>query len=88
MPSFKFVLVKEGGSLIIIDLLDALGVRIFLPSSSRHVMVVPQQSEVVVEHFSKLMEPSATIKNFVHKPVIDDSVRPCWQPYRRIPIAR
>ena len=87
VPSFKFVMVEEGDNLMGIDLLDALGVRITLPGSSCQVLVVRQQSEAVVQRFPKLIKPPATIKGFVHKPAIDDSVRPCLQPYRRVPIA-
>ena len=77
MPSFKFVVMVEGNNLIGIDLLDALYVRITLSGSSCQVIIVRQQSEAVLERFLSLIKPPATIKDFVHKPVIDDSVRPC-----------
>ena len=37
--------------------------------------------------YSNLLQPPATIKEFVHKPAIDLTVRPRSQPYRRVSIA-
>ena len=46
-----------------------------------------QQSEEIISRYPNLMQPPATIKHFVHKPTIDRTIRPCSQPYRRVPIA-
>ena len=89
VQDFRFLVVEDGDNLMGVDLLRALGANITLPGSGgfRKVLTLVMDSSDLLKKFPNLTMPPRTIKRFVHMPTIDATVRPCSQPFRRVPIA-
>ena len=90
---FDFVVVEEKDNFMEIYLLDALGFSLQRTTDRKkcaaniEAVHCTQASEYLLCRYPNLLQPPTTIKEFVHKPAIDRTVRPRSQPYRRVPIA-
>lgn len=90
---FDFVVVEDTDNLMGIDRLDTFE---FSPqqktdrikcAANIEAVHCSQANMYILSRFSNLIQPLTTIKEFIHKPAIDPTVRPKSQPYWRVPIA-
>ena len=93
VQNFSFVVVKSGSNIMGLDLFEALGYSIDIPSCHSSESCKCNRVEVtVVEHrfkamFRDLFGQPETIVGYVHKPKLDPAVVPRMQALRRVPIA-
>ncbi len=96
VANFTFVVVKTGANIMGLDLFEALGYSIDIPSCHNADSCMQCQCNrveaSVFEHrfkteFAELFNPPEIIVGFVHKPKVDSSVVPRGQALRRVPIA-
>ena len=94
VDQFPFYVTERGASIMGVDLFDALGGSILLgdasivTKSSMIATIHPDQSSVALESYPVLLKASGTLKGFVHRPLVDPSVRPVQQKFWHPPLAR
>ncbi len=100
VDQFPFFVVKSGVNIMGLDLYEALGYRIDIPTCHNVASCAQCQCCAVTtddvqsageqkfrEQYAELFEPPETITGYVHKPKVDASVVPHVQPLRRVPLA-
>jgi hypothetical protein len=100
---FRFFVTEHGMSIMGVDLFDAFGGSILLggdrlaSSSSPTTMprksvcitaVDSRRSTVSLEQFPVLLKKSGRLTGFVHRPMIDESVKPVRQKFWHPPLAK
>lgn len=80
---FNFIIVDKGDNIMGIDLFNAFGFTIQLEKQRlcKIEAVSDQGSDDILSRYPNLLQPPATIKQFVHRPAIDRTVLPRSQPY-------
>ena len=103
LRNFRFYVTEQGVSIMGVDLFDAFrgsvllgGDRLVSSSSSattpsKHVCVTADESgrfTVSLEQFSVLLKKSGRLTGFMHRPMIDESVKPVRQKFWHPPLAK
>lgn len=100
---FQFHVAAHGESLLGVDLFDALDGRLQLGETTfgstnghssatvaavdRALQSVTETSTVTLADYPTLLTPSGTLRGFVHRPMIDTSVKPVQQRFWHPPLA-
>jgi len=100
---FRFYLSEHGVSIMGVDLFDAFGGSVLLGGdrlvSSSSSATMPRKSVCItvvdsgksaasLEQFPVLLKKSGPLSGFVHRPLIDDSVKPVRQRFWHPPLAK
>jgi len=87
IPYFPFTVVKEGSSIMGRDLMEALRFQIVDDDGVAVNEIQHSDLSCLPEQYKVLTRGLGKVKGFVHKPKVDDSVKPVSQPLRKQPLA-